>query len=910
MSASNGQLFDVPGRTQSPYTEDTLFVVSPVINKVTTNNVSFILSTDRIVQNVGSFQSISIDFGTGFQAITLGQTISVSLSPGMNRPTIKVQFSNGKVLKCRFEIEAPPAPAPLPAPLSGGPDLGYDENDKSIITPNITSDINHIITADRAYLGGNATAEVIIYFACTDKKLRKPLLVLDGFNSNPNSDAITPDKFIKFFNSYINTPVSANLDRAITRDLRLEGYDLIFVNWKSEDGRDYLQRYAYLLQKILARVNIEKAANGSIEKNVIIGLSMGGPIAKYALRDLETTNPTAVNGVHDVKLLLTYDSPMQGANIPLGFQFLIKDLGQNVLGGLLGTVQASLRGGLKTLNSPAARQLLTYQALDPTPKTPALFTSFYNELNNFGALQKCEYKTLSNGSLIGTSNFTGGKQILGGTFFVPPILAVGVYLKLDVRTLPENSGAPVLIYKRTLLTFNIPIPTPPTFIVNVQDVRPLDGAPGGTTDLIQQLDGVIPGMKSGRYDDGAMELLNTTFIPVVSALDVKSPERFNVYFNVSNEQVLIDLQFVPSMALAGSRSNNPFDVATFLDPVTNRLSNQIHVGLTYRTTGFLLYELITSDDLRTTNPVSLSNRTYNLGKSGLNFPTPPPAPGSFRPKATNNIIDYTLNVENTGQLWVNRNGKIGFTDVNTAPNNANNTNYTLIIRKAEGCKGEGDFADGTVNVRNGGILKVADGSTSNQAGIRIRNGGTLRIQSGGYLIVERSNTSIDVENGGKLILESNSSTNLLGLGSKIVVKNGGQLIINGNTLVNLTALTSSIIIETGGSLVISGVINCTGSGFFRFEQSNFFTLANNATLRGAGKNNTLIKIANGATLAVIDQFDLRIENASVVSESGVLSSSRNIWIRNRATFAATDVIFDGLSLPNQAAFIEVDNATT
>jgi hypothetical protein len=311
MSASNGQLFDVPGRTVSPYTEDTLFVVSPVINKVTTGNLSFVLSPNRVIQNVGIFQSISIDFGTGPLAVTLGQTINVTLLSGMNRPVIQVQFSNGKVLKCRFEIDV--SLDVLPTALSGGLDAAYEINDASIITPNITSDINHIVMADRAHLGGTATAEVIIYFACTDKKLRKPLLVLDGFNSNPNKDAITPGKFITFFNGFNNTPNSTGSNpRSITRDLRLEGYDLIFVNWKSEDGRDYLQRYAYLLQKILARVNIEKAANGSVEKNVIIGLSMGGPIAKYALRDLETFNPTAVNGGHDVKLLLSYDAPCKG----------------------------------------------------------------------------------------------------------------------------------------------------------------------------------------------------------------------------------------------------------------------------------------------------------------------------------------------------------------------------------------------------------------------------------------------------------------------------------------------------------------------------------------------------------------------------------------------------------------------
>ena len=166
VSYSNNQLFDVAGRTESPYAEDTVFVVSPVVNKFKSGNLSFVLSADRLVQNVGSFQSISIDLGNGFQTVTLGQSFNASFPSGMNRATMRVQLSDGRILQCRFEIEVEPAP---PTP-EGGPDVIYDPADVGLAPP---ANVPRTITADRTWNGQAATAEVTIFYACADKKLVK-----------------------------------------------------------------------------------------------------------------------------------------------------------------------------------------------------------------------------------------------------------------------------------------------------------------------------------------------------------------------------------------------------------------------------------------------------------------------------------------------------------------------------------------------------------------------------------------------------------------------------------------------------------------------------------------------------------------------------------------------------------------
>ena len=63
---------------------------------------------------------------------------------------------------------------------------------------------------------------------------------------------------------------------------QLNTYDIIYINFKN--GKDYMQRNAYLVQDIIKWVNSVK--QGSLP-NVVLGQSMGGVIGRYALRDME-----------------------------------------------------------------------------------------------------------------------------------------------------------------------------------------------------------------------------------------------------------------------------------------------------------------------------------------------------------------------------------------------------------------------------------------------------------------------------------------------------------------------------------------------------------------------------------------------------------------------------------------------
>ena len=68
-------------------------------------------------------------------------------------------------------------------------------------------------------------------------------------------------------------------------------------------------------------VNTQKANNGSTFQNVVLGQSMGGLVARYALKDMENKGLN-----HDTRLYVSHDTPHLGANVPLSVQHSARHL--------------------------------------------------------------------------------------------------------------------------------------------------------------------------------------------------------------------------------------------------------------------------------------------------------------------------------------------------------------------------------------------------------------------------------------------------------------------------------------------------------------------------------------------------------------------------------------------------------
>ncbi len=89
------------------------------------------------------------------------------------------------------------------------------------------------------------------------------------------------------------------------------GYDIIFVDFES--GQQYIENNGFALSKALKQIKDSLDSNGSIEKLVVCGASMGGLVSRFAIRDLELNGGSTYD--HCVGKFISFDAPQMGVNI-------------------------------------------------------------------------------------------------------------------------------------------------------------------------------------------------------------------------------------------------------------------------------------------------------------------------------------------------------------------------------------------------------------------------------------------------------------------------------------------------------------------------------------------------------------------------------------------------------------------
>ena len=199
-----------------------------------------------------------------------------------------------------------------------------------------------------------------------------------------------------------------------------------------DNGVDYIQRNAYLLETVIAWVNQHKTGN---QPNKMLGLSFGGIIAQWALRDIEEAGSVNNNAAypHQVGLLITHDSPSQGANVPLSIQMLVRKLASTTIRNpnpfgddiVLVDRYPLLGKARDALLSPASQQLLRYQTKrqdgDVKAAEASLYDSFQQEYQaKLGPAhvpvgtpgQPCRVVAVSNGTECGLTQPYGPYALL------------------------------------------------------------------------------------------------------------------------------------------------------------------------------------------------------------------------------------------------------------------------------------------------------------------------------------------------------------------------------------------------------------------------------------------------------------------------------------------------------------------
>jgi hypothetical protein len=585
----NNKIYDTPNRPTTPYEIKHAFAVAPLTSILNGASHTFRLRSDLFYKNINkTISTIQIDFGDGlgYQNITLDSDKYVYYNTdGEKTLLFKLTYTDGQILESHSKVLVT--------------DTSSDCTTCRFSTPRTESFPKNDFPVAMNEMG---IGTVYIGTAGTDNKLDKPLILVEGFDPENRYSYQT-----YFQPDGLGIRISLDFSgQTLAQALESSGYDIVFLDFKN--GSDDIKRNAYLLENVIQWVNQQKALNNSTEKNVVLGVSMGGLIARYALRDMEIRN---VN--HETRLYGSIDSPHQGANVPLGYQAAVRYLyGESILGVGFSSLSPDLKQGYKVVNSPAAKQMLYYQLAGQGSSI-----SIYNDPHNNFMAEYTEHGlpqmwgirniAIANGSECaqnqGYAPYTklisanGTKDINYLSNLFAGILGIGtsypisffegfittdadVILDMDIHSLPDRQAQRIFYFK---LSYRKEIlwgaATSTDVLLNksfysTTELLAIDSSPGGASDVNKfgSLPTNLAGFKITVHQS------RFGFVPTFSSLDVGSATQ-----PILSTDLL--RTYSPAFPPTGSKSipfNNFF---------SNPLSNEFHPQLTTNNGRWLFKEI-------------------------------------------------------------------------------------------------------------------------------------------------------------------------------------------------------------------------------------------------------------------------------------------------------------------------------
>ncbi len=675
----NGRLYDggvAPSSTDggnnkpnfSGYIAKKLFAASS-ITKSYSNTVTLRYNPALFLNNTAAtVQNIWINFGNGYipMAANTDYSNTYTDSTCYHRIAIKAQMSNGDVVETYTAVMV--------------------QVISNIVNRYTNADLDNpsfIIPADGVQSGCR------VYIRCSvatpGTQILRPFIVAEGLDLHDGAPAIDASNYnvndllrewrrVNFANN--GESIDFNFDD-------IGHYDLIFIDWN--DGVDDIRRNAITMERVINQINAMKTG---AEQNVVMGISMGGLVARYALASMTKRN---VNS--QTRLLVTHDSPHQGAYVPLAFQHMVTGLqNRTILGIRIGSIGSFVDQGVQLLNRPAPQQqlimtsanenggvnfnnflqtiyrpMITFAATDPQPQYQFVATSMGSQCG-IGSIPIGS--TLVNGEAVGS---------VGGPLF---ILSAGIFsrFKLKVNLTAKglqgnNQGNEILYFRwrRESRIFWGVVSTSKTFIelhrnepTGLANPIAWESVPGGVENLRFTNQTIYSGSWSAlslgflgydyRFEIGD----RFSFVPVISALDVNNPAAFNnttIFNYVANTSSPANT-FAPQRILAQERFFG----------TTGFEFNQPHTDFTSRNASFIFNEMqniaqpVTCEDQCTSEQIIGADEFCNSGIYSINLPagstinwviTPNPN-GIVTAQANGNFVTLTQQ-----PVTVPRNGNSG-----------------------------------------------------------------------------------------------------------------------------------------------------------------------------------------------------------------------------------------------------------
>lgn len=288
------QVYDVYDSDQNwvnPYQDAYVIAFAPSVENFAAGSYTF--TSGNFTYTNLNISSIELDAGDGRGYRSLMSGVTVYLSGGERILKLRMTLDDGTVLYAHSQIFA-------------------EEVTMHPLSNEIPPDFEKLFTESTA--GGTISASISIRYALGRTSISKPFIVVEGFDPIELSKEDTSSVYFGKGRTTLKG-IMPNLKAGITND-----YDVIYVDWYNSEADIRLN--AKLLIQIINWVNEN---NTGSDGNVIMGQSMGGLIARYALCSMESNRIR-----HNVVTFISHDVPYLGVNVPVGAQFAITDLIKNV----------------------------------------------------------------------------------------------------------------------------------------------------------------------------------------------------------------------------------------------------------------------------------------------------------------------------------------------------------------------------------------------------------------------------------------------------------------------------------------------------------------------------------------------------------------------------------------------------
>ncbi len=426
------------------------------------SNVKFLISKDFYFSNndLPLFFEIDFDNNSGFLNCKFGDILNINYSQtGAKTIFVKAHYPDGKVQHARFYFDV-----------------------RDLLTPQPSD--TWLVESEIPYNGNYASGDVFLYLADGHTNLENPVIISEGFDLTGEMDW---EVLYNLFNQ-----------QNLLENLVSEGFDAVILNF--HEPLTYIQENAFLFVKLLQTVNDTINYRKPVS---VVGPSMGGLVCRYALTYMENEGLN-----HNTELFISFDVPHQGANMPLGLQYMcyfFKDLDPGV------------QEILDLLSSPASRQMLVYFYTDPPSNTATHDIYFDDLLNDFLSIgnypQNLRKIAISNGRGDGIGQpYDAGDQLILYEYNSLLIDITG-----NIWAVENNATGQIF---EGLIDMPWPLPDDELDVI-VFSEKPYDNAPGGSRSTLADMDSI-----SAPYGDIIALHGSHCFIPTVSALDLNVSDLF------------------------------------------------------------------------------------------------------------------------------------------------------------------------------------------------------------------------------------------------------------------------------------------------------------------------------------------------------------------------------------------------